>query len=149
VIHLIQSLSDQFSPLLADDPVRPTIPHSARVGENKAVFCLHEEQTPLAMLCVSLQDFVSTDEHDLFQSCETPTVAMFYTVWSYVPRAGRRIIFEAVNELLNNYPNIERFVTLSPKTEMARRFHLNNGATILRENENTINYEYIIKDIVR
>jgi hypothetical protein len=33
-------------------------------------------------------------------------------------------------------------VTLSPKTEMARRFHLKNGAIIFRENIETINYEY-------
>jgi hypothetical protein len=33
-------------------------------------------------------------------------------------------------------------VTLSPKTEMARRFHLKNGASELRENSNTINYIY-------
>jgi hypothetical protein len=31
---------------------------------------------------------------------------------------------------------------LSPKTEMARKFHLKNGARELRENINTINYIY-------
>jgi hypothetical protein len=38
---------------------------------------------------------------------------------------------------------IKRFVTLSPKTEMAKRFHLKNGAIVFRENEETVNYEYI------
>jgi hypothetical protein len=33
-------------------------------------------------------------------------------------------------------------VTLSPKTDMARKFHLKNGAKIFRENEETVNYEY-------
>ena len=37
---------------------------------------------------------------------------------------------------------IQRFVTLSPKTDMAHRFHIGNGAGILRENASTINYEY-------
>jgi len=35
-----------------------------------------------------------------------------------------------------------RFVTLSPKTEMARKFHHSNGAITLSENEVTDNYEY-------
>ena len=35
-----------------------------------------------------------------------------------------------------------RYVTLSPKTEMARKFHLRNGATLLKENEFTFNFEY-------
>jgi hypothetical protein len=33
-------------------------------------------------------------------------------------------------------------VTLSPKTEMARRFHLKNGAGVYRENSTTVNYIY-------
>ena len=39
-------------------------------------------------------------------------------------------------------PHIKRFVTLSPKTEMAKKFHLRNGATELQENETTVNFEY-------
>jgi hypothetical protein len=33
-------------------------------------------------------------------------------------------------------------VTLSPKTEMARKFHTSNGAKTLKENDETVNYEY-------
>jgi hypothetical protein len=33
-------------------------------------------------------------------------------------------------------------VTLSPKTEMARRFHHKNGATTYRENADSVNYQY-------
>jgi hypothetical protein len=42
----------------------------------------------------------------------------------------------------SEFPGIQTYVTLSPKTEMARRFHLKNGARELRENPNTINYIY-------
>ena len=41
-------------------------------------------------------------------------------------------------------PMTDRLVTLSPKTKMARRFHLNNGAVLLKENKYTDNYEYDI-----
>ena len=33
---------------------------------------------------------------------------------------------------------------MSPKTEMARNFHLKNGAYELKSNRETINFEYII-----
>ncbi len=41
-----------------------------------------------------------------------------------------------------NKQSIKRWVTLSPKTEMARVFHHKNGAFTLQENLETINYEY-------
>ena len=44
--------------------------------------------------------------------------------------------------LSKNKPEIQRYVTLSPKTEMAKRFHMRNGAVVFRENEDTVNYEY-------
>ena len=72
-----------------------------------------------------------------------PTTAVFYTIWSYAPGAGRNLIFEAVDYIKTTYPSIRRFVTLSPKTEMAKRFHIKNGAITFRENQETVNYEYL------
>jgi len=69
-------------------------------------------------------------------------VAAFYTIWSYSAGAGRELIQTAQQYIKETYQDIERFVTLSPKTEMARRFHLNNGAATLQENAETTNYEY-------
>ena len=54
------------------------------------------------------------------------------------PLLGRKL--DRIEQL---FPNITRFVTLSPKTEMAEKFHLRNGAVVFRENEETINYEYL------
>ena len=75
-------------------------------------------------------------------SVESATTAVFYTIWSYVAGAGRDLIVEAQKSIEQELPNIQTFVTLSPKTEMARRFHLRNGAGIYRENPDTINYIY-------
>jgi hypothetical protein len=49
-----------------------------------------------------------------------------------------------VDEIRRQFPTVTRFVTLSPKTEMARRFHIKNGAHVLKENDSTVNYEYIL-----
>ena len=39
---------------------------------------------------------------------------------------------------------MERIITLSPLTDMARNFHLRNGAKELSVNEKTQNFEYKI-----
>jgi hypothetical protein len=90
---------------------------------------------------------VPASESDLFFDTGTYDVAVFYTVWSYprsVNGAGRKLINKAVDHIRWFKPFVERVVTLSPKTEMARRFHTLNGAFEFRENETTINYEYKI-----
>jgi hypothetical protein len=142
MLHLIKSITDSFFKCLADDPVRPNIPHTNRIGENREIFCLYENDAPKAITCVSFLDFVPTDEQELFKPTSNPTVAVFYTIWSYAPGAGRQLIFDSVSSILSSMPSISRIVTLSPKTRMAQRFHLNNGAVIFRENQDTVNYEY-------
>jgi hypothetical protein len=71
-----------------------------------------------------------------------PDTAIFYTIWSYAPGAGAELLRETVAGIRQQFPNIKNFVTLSPKTEMARKFHLRNGARVMRENADTVNYEY-------
>jgi hypothetical protein len=143
MLHLIKTATDQFFDCLKHDPVRPNIPHNFRIGDNKDIFVLKaQDDTVTAITCVSYQDTVPTTETELFGVCTEPTVAIFYTIWSYKPGAGRELIFNAVDYIKNNKPNIKRFVTLSPPTEMAKRFHLKNGAIVFRENSETVNYEY-------
>lgn len=144
MIYLIKDFSDKFFKYLSEDPVRPNIPLSERLGNTKEIFLLPEDENVQAITCVSYNDIVPTCESDLFNNKSDPVVAIFYTIWSYKPGAGRQLIMDSVNYIKENKPTIKRFVTLSPKTEMAKRFHLKNGAIILRENVDTINYEYLI-----
>ena len=144
MIQTIKTITDQFLSFLLDDPVRPNIPHSERVGENKDIFVLRgEDDKVMAITCVSYQENVPTSEADLFEKCSNPHVAVFYTIWSYAPGGGRLLIFDAVEYIKKNRKEIDRFVTLSPKTEMARRFHTKNGAVVFRTNPETVNYEYL------
>ena len=145
MLHLIKDIADSFFNLLSQDPVRPTIPYEKRVGPNRDVFVLREEDQVKAITCVSYQDSIPTTEGELFVESEKPTVAVFYTIWSYAPGAGRQLIFDSVDHIRNQQGNIQRFVTLSPKTDMAKRFHLKNGACIYKENIETVNYEYQLK----
>lgn len=143
MLHLIKTLKDEFFNFLEQDPVRPNIPHATRVGENKDIFVFRDENKSVkAITCVSYQSAVPKTESELFEETVEPKVAVFYTIWSYVPGAGRQLIFDAVKHIQENNPTIQRFVTLSPKTEMAKRFHLKNGAIVFRENDDSVNYEY-------
>jgi hypothetical protein len=144
MLHLIQNLSESVLNFLSHDPVRPHIPAEQRVGNNKDIFVLNgEDGAPRAITCVSYQNSIPTAEHELFSAIDEPDTAVFYTIWSYKPGAGRELIFDAVRYIKANKPNITKFVTLSPKTEMARRFHTKNGAIIFRENAESTNYEYL------
>jgi hypothetical protein len=104
---------------------------------------LGEEEQPTAMVCVSFHDFIPEDVNDLNTTAVVPTTAVFYTIWSYKAGKGRELLIQAVREIQKSHPSVTRFVTLSPKTDVARRFHLRNGAIIFRENVDSTNYEYI------
>jgi hypothetical protein len=144
MLHLIKSNSDQFFDLLTQDPVRPSIPTDFRIGNNRDIFVLkNEDGSVRAITCVSYQDEVPSTEVELFRGQVEPTVAIFYTIWSYAPGAGRTLIFKAVDHIKQNRSSISRFITLSPPTEMARRFHTKNGAVVFRTNTETVNYEYV------
>jgi hypothetical protein len=143
--NMLSIITDLHNPLLEyikDDPVRPEISREFRVARNRFVVALVEEpNTPQSMVCVNLLDRVPTTVAELGESVET-TTAVFYTIWSYRAGAGQRLLREAVQAIRQRHPEVYRFVTLSPKTEMARRFHLKNGAVVLQDNAETVNYEY-------
>ena len=143
---MLSIITEKTNPMLEyikDDPVRPEIPAEFRVTGKRFVSAL-VDVTPRAILCVSLHDFVPSMVEELDRDTENPDIAIFYTIWSYAPGAGVELLRETVNTIRRQNPKITRFVTLSPKTEMARKFHLKNGATVMRENENTVNYEYLL-----
>ena len=144
MLHLINDLTDKFFSFITEDPVRPNIPQVDRIGDNKDIFVMRDENDKVqAITCVSYQKTIPTTEAELFEKTLSPEVAIFYTIWSYKPGAGKQLIFDAVSYIKEHKTNIDRFVTLSPKTEMAKRFHLKNGAVVFRENEDTVNYEYL------
>jgi len=146
MLTCITQVNDPLLAHLKDDPVRPEIPAEFRVAVNRFVLALVEDQVR-AMVCVSLQNTVPTAVEDLGSTDTDVDTAIFYTIWSYAPGAGTELLLSAVDDIRKQYPAIKRFVTLSPKTEMARRFHIKNGAVVFRENADTVNYEYLIHQL--
>jgi hypothetical protein len=146
MLHLITTATDFLLSFVKDDPVRPEIPVGYRVENNRFIATLVEEERPLSMVCISLHDFVPKNVGDLDRTSSEPTTAVFYTIWSYKPGSGKELIFQAVPKLKELHPTVNTFVTLSPKTEMARRFHLKNGAVELSVNDDTVNYDYSVRN---
>lgn len=143
MIKFITKIEDPLLDYVKDDPVRPELSKEFRVTQNRFVSYLIEDKVN-AIVCISLHDFVPKSVEDIDIISESPDTAVFYTIWSYQSGSGFSLLRSTVEKIKHDMPSIKRFITLSPKTEMARRFHLKNGAYILRENEHTINYEYKI-----
>lgn len=144
MLHIIKDLGDNLLTLIKDDPVRPELTKEFRVNDNSRIFVLKDDQTqePLAVTCVKFLDQIPQGVDDLAEMAVNTNTAVFYTIWSYAQGAGRRLIAEAQAEIRREKPEVDVYVTLSPKTEMARRFHLKNGAEVYRENPDTVNYLY-------
>ncbi len=144
MLHIIKDLSDNLLNLIKDDPVRPELTADFRVNENSKIFVLTDDETrePLAVTCVKFLDQIPQNVDELADLAVNTNTAVFYTIWSYAQGAGRRLIQEAQAEIKREKPEVMAYVTLSPKTEMARKFHLKNGAEVYRENPDTVNYLY-------
>lgn len=143
MIYELRNERDPFSYLLAEDPVRAHIPLSERFGKNRHVFALTNDNLVTAIVCSKLCNGVPASEQELLlDNSQNPNSIVFYTIWSYKSGAGQQLITEGLRLAKAKFSNIDRFVTLSPPTEMARRFHLKNGATVFRTNADTVNYEY-------
>ena len=147
MLRVIDSLDDPLIGLTADDPVRPEIPQNFRVSTNAEIFVLCDDDThePQAVVCVCYKDFTPADILELARdpaADRARNTAVFYTIWSYQPGAARRLIRQAVAQIRRRHSGITEFVTLSPQTDMARQFHLRNGAEEWRVNGDTVNYLY-------
>ena len=155
--------SENIESICSDDPVRPNIPYIWRIEPpNKFTYYLTSRfifEPPVsekskkafttklrteidAVCCVSLLDDIPTTEEELMNSKEGKN-AIFYTVWSKnTVRKGRgKEVLNSTINAISELP-VTRYVTLSPKTEMAVQFHLKNGAVLLSENKLTLNFEY-------
>jgi hypothetical protein len=143
MLHIINNLQDEFLRLLKDDPVRPEIPAEQRVNSNSQIFVLkNDANEPLAVTCVKFLADIPESVTELADTVVNTNTAVFYTIWSYAAGAGRELITQARSQIEQDHPEVKTFVTLSPKTEMAQRFHHKNGAITFRENADSVNYLY-------
>lgn len=142
---LLKLNSTVVGDIIKDDPVRPHISAEWRTRSGREVYGLYTDgsfEDLRAVICVAYTDEVPTCERDM-QWVGTD-VAVFYTVWSYDRGAGRDIVFAVAEHIKKTNPDVKRWVTLSPLTEMAKKFHLKNGAKFIAKHTDCQNFEYIL-----
>lgn len=143
MLQRINQIDPWVSEIIKDDPVRSEIPIDHRINENAEMYVLWNDTELCAVTCVSYTEGIPTSVEEMY-SMTSPFMdtVVFYTIWSYTKGSGRELIIEATKNIKEQYPGITNVVTLSPKTEMAEKFHLRNGAWKYRVNPDTVNYAY-------
>ena len=137
----------------SDDPVRPELSNEFRTSFGRKIYGVKYQGEIHAVMCFAFTNNIpkTVDELDLLskdaflQSAHRDQnvgkIAIAYTVWSK-KKGGGKLIVKEVYKMIKKSNHLNRLVTLSPLTEMARKFHLRNGAVELQVNEETQNFEY-------
>ena len=147
LVQITKHNYEEFKFKVDEDPVRGELDLNFRLTANRSIFVLANSSYESA-ICVAFTNEVPTtvDELDLLSKVAGGNIAVFYTVWSKRPKAGRDLVFAVSDYIIENSEHVKRFVTLSPKTNIAYRFHTMNGASLIQENSMTDNYEYFINN---
>ena len=136
-----------------DDPVRPELDVVFRRSYGRKIYGVKYKKEIYAIMCFGFTNEVpkTVKELDLMtrdaylksaqRDQKIGKIAIAYTVWSK-RRGGGKLIVKEVFKMIKKSNYLNRLITLSPLTEMARNFHLNNGALELQVNEETQNFEY-------
>lgn len=127
-------------PILLDDPVRPNISPVSKVNSERFVCMWLEDGKIAAVVCFAFRYGIPRNERELLQAESNDDCGLkmiLYSIWSYKKGCGSKLLFALIKRHSWN-----RIITMSPKTDMVRNFHLGNGATVLRTNRTTVNYEY-------
>ena len=142
---MLRQMRDNESILIKDDPVRPRFTYEWRTSSGRQVWVWENPESGIvdAVICAAYTQDIPTTEQELEHYTDPQgVVVVFYTVWSYASGAGRKIVNELARTVQMIQPQIQRWVTLSPLTEMAERFHISNGAVLLQRGGECQNFEY-------
>jgi len=145
--YTIEIVSDRPDLWRNGDPVRPELGVSFKTYPGRQVYGLRDEDNNhVAFCCVARTWSVPQDIMTLSSlTSEEGSVYVPYTVWSLRRGAGKMIINELLRLVRESDLGINRVVTLSPPTEMARNFHVRNGAKKVSSTVATVNFEYPIE----
>ena len=136
-----------------EDPIRPELDNEFRTSFGRKIYGVKYKGEIHAVMCFAFTNEIPKDVKELdllskdafLQSVtrdqKVGKIAIAYTVWSK-KKGGGKLIVKEVYKKIKKSNHLNRLVTLSPLTEMAKKFHLRNKAKLLRENETTQNFEY-------
>ena len=138
-----------------EDPVRPELTNEFRTLYGRKIYGVKYKKEICAIMCfgftndipktVEELDLMTKDAHlqSTLRDQNVGKIAVAYTIWSK-KKGGGKLIVKEVFKKIKESNHLNRLVTLSPLTDVARNFHLHNGATELQVNKETQNFEYKI-----
>ena len=138
-----------------EDPIRPELDNDFRTSHGRKIYGVKYKNEICAIMCFGFTNDIpkSLDELDLMtkdahlqsirRDQKVGKIAIAYTVWSK-KKGGGKLIVKEVFKKIKKSNHLNRLVTLSPLTDMAKNFHLRNGAIELQVNVETQNFEYKI-----
>ena len=139
-----------------EDPVRPELDLQFRQSYGRKIYGLRDDVGEIsAIICFAFTNDVPKTVQEMedmsydaaLQSVHRAgiqgSIAVAYTVWAKKKGGGRAIVNE-VYKMVKKSNHLNRLITLSPLTDMARNFHIKNGAKELQVNDTTQNFEYDI-----
>ena len=138
-----------------EDPVRPELDVIFRRSYGRKIYGVEYRKEICAIMCFGFTDEIpkTVNELDLMtrdaylksahRDQNIGKIAIAYTIWSK-KKGGGKLIVKEVFKMIKKSNHLNRLITLSPLTDMARKFHLNNGAIELNVNKETQNFEYKI-----
>ena len=136
-----------------EDPIRPELDNEFRTSFGRKIYGVKYKGEIHAVMCFAFTNEIPKDVRELdllskdafLQSAtrdqKVGKIAIAYTVWSK-KKGGGKLIVKEVYKKIKKSNHLNRLVTLSPLTEMAKKFHLRNKAKLFRVNETTQNFEY-------
>ena len=136
-----------------EDPVRPELDNKFRTSYGRKIYGVKYQNEIHAVMCFAFTNKIPKSVKDLdlmskdafLQSAQRDQkvgkIAIAYTVWSK-KKGGGKLIVKEVFKMIKKSNHLNRLITLSPLTDMARNFHLRNGAIEIHVNESTQNFEY-------
>ena len=136
-----------------EDPVRPELDNEFRTSFGRKIYGVKYKEEIHAVMCFAFTNEIPKNVRELdllskdafLQSAnrdqKVGRIAIAYTVWSK-KKGGGKLIVKEVFKKIKKSNHLNRLVTLSPLTDMARNFHLRNGAIELQVNSETQNFEY-------
>ena len=136
-----------------EDPVRPELDNQFRTGFGRKIYGVEYQGEIHAVMCFAYTNEIPKSVEELeklstdaflqtaMRDQSGGQIAIAYTVWSK-KKGGGKLIVKEVFKKIKKSNHLNRLITLSPLTEMARNFHLRNGAKELSVNKETQNFEY-------
>jgi malonyl-CoA decarboxylase len=133
VSNINPKFESSWAELLRLDPVHPVDTQKTlirRLGSDRLIYTMLVDGVPAAMLQVALTNTAPLTAKELWnkkEQAEPFNYAVFYSVFRLpnsesVKGGVKELIFGAANDLINLYPGLSKFITLSPIPNLRKSF---------------------------